>query len=62
MTWLVDCHNTKISEINGMSKFVTFPVSKTEFKNIKHSLDVWHKSKSIKKCLAKVSSSVFQCF
>ncbi len=30
-------------------------ITEAEFPNIVHSLDVWHKSKSIKKCLAKVS-------
>jgi solute carrier family 8 (sodium/calcium exchanger) len=36
-------------------------VSETEFKDIVHSLDVWHKSKSIKKCLAKVSQCLNSC-
>ena len=60
MTLLVTV-NSKISEINGMSKFVLSLFQK-QFKKIKHSLDAWHKSKSIKKCLTKVSSSVFQGF
>ena len=29
-------------------------IVEAEFPDIVHSLDVWHKSKSIKKCLAKV--------
>lgn len=31
----------------------TFFIIEAEFPDIVHSLDVWHKSKSIKKCLAK---------
>ena len=31
-----------------------FFITEAEFPDIVHSLDVWHKSKSIKKCLAKV--------
>jgi hypothetical protein len=33
----------------------TFSLLESEYKDITYSLDVWHKSKSIKKCLTKVS-------
>ena len=39
-----------------MSKNI-FLISETEFNDVVHSLDIWHKSKSIKKCLTKVSKS-----
>ena len=34
---------------------VKYFIAGTRFSDIFHSLDVWHKTKSIKKCLAKVS-------
>ena len=34
--------------------FIPFNIA-SEFKDIFHSLDVWHKAKSIRKSLAKVS-------
>lgn len=33
-------------------------IAETDFKEVTHSLDVWHKAKSIKKCLDKVSSQM----
>ena len=32
-----------------------FLILESKYKEIIYSMDVWHKSKSIKKCLAKVS-------
>ena len=40
---------------------IFFFISETEFRNVTHSLDVWHKSKSIKKCLDKVSQYLNLC-
>lgn len=42
---------------------ILFVISATanKFSDVAHSLDFWHKSKSIRKCLAKVSISK-SCF
>ena len=46
-------HSTMLCELSYCKLFLyCFP--EAQFKNVVHSLDVWHKSKSIKKCLAKV--------
>ena len=58
--------NIKVSQ-NTEKLFIIIHFAEKEFPNIVHSLDVWHKSKSIKKCLAKVCSlllvyeSAFSC-
>jgi hypothetical protein len=36
-------------------------ILETDFEEVTHSLDVWHKAKSIKKCLDKVSLHQIQC-
>ena len=53
------CLRRQVKSLEVKSKILKqrnsiFLVSETQFEDVIHSLDVWHKSKSIKKCLAKV--------
>ena len=52
------CDDTGYPIVFGykISKMLLFFLGK-QYKDIVHSLDVWHKTKSIKKCLGKVCTS-----